>query len=372
MSNLSAIFKDPRQMLGKRLVRMLLIWIPLGIGLLFGGIFNWRRVPTEIPIAVWNRDDQSLSRAFLHHVDAMQAIRIGHQVTSAEEGKALFCAGEVLGVLEIPADFSRNLRVGKAVKVVFYQDFTYLLPGRTLGKAISRMELWQQEKGLKDFFQKNGLSGGALEFLQNPLKVEYHKLFNPSLDYSRYLLPGLIGGLLFQVLFLLGAKLFVWWHQGGGRQPSDLWRRIGWAVFLSYIPFFICFGLLFPLFHLGVGNPGLLALMHGPFSLATLLLGMLIAAMFRKEVMVVELIVGLGAVAFTLSGFTWPREMFPWILKHLVALYPLTWLLEEGSKIWYKTGYPVNWLAFFWQIILFGGVLTGLVYKRRNEGVLAD
>jgi ABC-type multidrug transport system permease subunit len=110
--------------------------------------------------------------------------------------------------------------------------------------------------------------------------------------------------------------------------------------------------------------------MHLGFALATLLLGMLIAGLFRREVMVAEIIVGLGAVAFTLSGFTWPREMFPWVLNRLVSLYPLTWLLEEGAKVWYGTGYALNWMAFVWLVLLFGGLLTLLIYKRRNEGVL--
>ena len=349
------------RMLGSRLVRILLIWVPLGIGLLFGFTFNWKRIPTEIPIAVWNRDDQSLSRDFLRHIDSLQSIRIIRRITDGEQGKELLCSGKVRGFIEIPKDFSKRLRTGRSVQVIFYQDFNFLLPGRTLTKAISKLELWQQELHLKEFFTRHGLSGSMLTFLENPLKVEYRKLYNPSLDYTRFLLPGLLTSLLFQSLLLLGGKLFLSWQQG------DLWRLIFAALLSSLIPFTICYIILFPLFSLDAGNLLQLLPIYILFSLATLLMGMLMAALLRQEVLTIEIIVALGAVGFTLTGFTWPREMYPAALRHLVGLYPLTWMYEESLKIWYRTGYTVNPLPLLGLIVLFAVPLSLLVHNRRNK-----
>ncbi len=367
MTGSKGLLAELHGLLGNRLYRILLLWAPLGIGLLFGWTFTWKRVPSEIPVAVWNRDGQALSRDFLRHVDSLQSIRIVRQLTESQTGKALLCSGEVAGFIEIPADFSQRLRSGRAVRIVFYQDFNYLLPGRTLTKAISKLETWQQEKELQNFFTENGLSGSALTFLENPLKIEYHKLFNPSLDYTQFLLPGLLGGLLFQVLFLLGGKLFIAWNQSGKRGLHSLWRMIGAAVAAALIPFAVCYGLLFPLFSLAVADPIRLLFVYILFALATLLMGMLIAALFQREVMTIELIVALGAVAFTLSGFTWPREMYPLLLRHLVGLYPLTWMFEESSKICYQTGYPLDLWPLLGLIVLYAGPLSLMVHLRRND-----
>lgn len=352
-----------------RLYRILLIWVPLGIGLLFGWTFSWERVPADIPIAVWNRDQQSLSRSFLRHVDSLPAMHISRLVSDDQEGKGLVCSGKVRGFLEIPPDFSQNLRLGRPARVIFHQDFNMLLPGRTLAKSMARMELWLQEEGLRTFFKKHGLSAAPLEFLANPLKIEYRKLFNPSLDYTQFLLPGLLCGLLFQILFLMGGKLFVSWHQPEERNPRGLWRRLFAALIASTIPFIIIFSFLFPLFSLGTGSlPQLLAL-YFLFAIASLLMGMTLAALFRREVMTIELIVGLGAVAFTLSGFTWPREMFPAVLRQLVGLYPLTWFLTESSKIWYHTQQALRIWPALAQILLYAGPLFFLVHHREVNRV---
>ncbi len=356
----------------------MLVLVPLGLGLLIGFTFAWKRVPRDIPVAVWNRDNQNLSREFLRYVDSTQAFALTKSVTDMEAGKAFFVSGEVRGFIVIPPDFSKNLNTGKPAHVIFYQDFNYLLPGRTLGKAISKIETWEQEKWLRRFFENKGISGGLADFLKNPIHIEYKKMFNESMEYTQFILPALFTTFLFQVLFLIGGTAYFFIPSESIRSLSDsfplkyLSIRIIVYLMLSIIPFIVTYGIVFPLFNCAMGNILILFVYYLLFTLATLLMGMLISALLRNQVMATEIIIGLGAVAFTLSGYTWPRYMFPALFDNIVGLYPLTSYLEESSKIWYKTGYRLSAIPLIILIFVYGVPLYFITWKRRSCYVKAS
>ncbi len=356
MKLFSLIAREIRAALKSKFFIAVLFLVPLVLGLFMGFTFTWKRIPQQIPVAVWNRDSQNLSREFLRSLNSTQAFHSTHIVTDIEAGKALLVSGKVRGFLIIPPDFSMSLRTGKQTRVIFFQDFNYLLPGRTLAKTISKVEGWEQERWFKYFFQQKGLSGTAAEFLKNPVRIEYRKLFNPTLEYTQFVLPGLLMAVLFQILIIVGGYSMFTSKESyvGVSALTFLAAKTITYLFLCMIPFGILYGLFFPLFDLLVGNVLLMFLYYLLFGLATLFLGMLIASIFKEPIFATEIIIALGAVAFTFSGFTWPRAMFPAFFKHAVVIFPLTSFLEESSKIWYQTHNPLNpWPLIILAVVFF-------------------
>lgn len=338
---------------------------PLLTGLLMGFAFGWSRTPREIPIAVWNQDGQKSSRDFLRFVNSAPAFRIDYQTGDFENGKKLIVSGKVRGFLIIPPDFSRDLKSEKQTSLVFYQDFNFLLPGRTLAKALSKLESWTRMEQTEAYFHKNGVAGKMADFLKDPVRIEYRKLFNPSLEYARYLTPGLLTALLFLSLLITGgASVFFNVHilQDKNRLIIPAVKTLAFLV-LSLIPFLIVFGVLFPLFGLDTGNIFILLGYYLLFAPATLWMGMITASLFREPVFATEVIMGLGAISFTISGFTWPRLMFPTAYQWASMAFPLTHYLDECGKIWYETGFAARPAPLALTAAAYGFILV-VLYRR--------
>lgn len=356
MKLFSLIASEIRMALKTRFFIAVLFLVPIVLGLFMGFTFTWKRIPQQIPVAIWNRDSQNLSRLFLRNLDSTQAFESTRFVTDMEAGKALLVAGKVRGFLVIPPDFSQSLRTGRQTQVVFYQDFNYLLPGRTLAKTISKIESWEQEKWLNHFFQQKGLAGKAAEFLKNPVRIEYRKLYNPTLEYTQFILPGLLMAVMFQILMIVGGYCMFTSKEAYSCVSALKFitaKTISY-VLLCMIPFGILYGLFFPLFSLLMGSVWLMFGYYFLFALASLFMGMLIASIFKEPIFATEMIIALGAVAFTFSGFTWPRAMFPAFFKVGVVIFPITTFLEESTKIWYQTGNPLNpWPLVILAVVYF-------------------
>ena len=79
--------------LRERSTRILLVWAPLGIGLLMGGVFLPRRAPGDLPVAVWDQDGSAASRRLLCDLAANQAFHITAVVTDMDGGQRLMAGG---------------------------------------------------------------------------------------------------------------------------------------------------------------------------------------------------------------------------------------------------------------------------------------
>jgi len=354
--------------LRKRPTRILLVWAPLGIGLLMGGVFLPRRAPGDLPVAVWDQDGSAASRRLLCDLAANQAFRIAAVVTDMDEGRRLMAGGRVRGFFIVPRGYARALARRDQAQVICYQDFTALLAGRTLSKNLYKLEASLQTRYLARTFQDLGMQPSATDFFATPLTVSYRKLFNPSLEYTQFLLPGILTATLFQVLVVI-AGIFFYGPAGtlAGEGPLGRWLAVRTATFLllSLLPFLVTSGLLFPLFGLATGPFWKLLIVFLPFALATLGLGLFLAALTRNPVITTELMIILGAAGFTFSGFTWPRAMFVPVVDWFAAAVPLTFLLEESSKVWYATGFAVNLLPLLVQATAYFALATVLLRFRR-------
>jgi ABC-2 family transporter protein len=69
-------------------------------------------LPTELPVAVLDRNGTNLSRAVIRMVDATSKIAIIEQVSDLAEGRRLTLSGQVYGLLP-PLDLERNACAGR-------------------------------------------------------------------------------------------------------------------------------------------------------------------------------------------------------------------------------------------------------------------
>lgn len=364
-----SILAELRYSLKTRFMRVLLILAPLFLGLVCGWIFVARRVPQKLPVAVWQRDDGRISRDLLRFLESNIAFSLQYRVSDFTTGKALLVSGKVRGFLVIPEDFSERLKRRQQARLILYEDFNFLLPGRTLHKNMYKVESWLQNTVLKEYFRETkGLDDTAAGFFSEPVAVNYRKLFNPPLEYTQFLLPGILFTLMFQVLAVLGGCVLFTNREalaGSSRHRFLLVKVIAHTI-LSLIPFTILYLLLFPLFGLAMGNPLKILGFYLLFSTSTLLLGMFVSTLTRNAVLATELMIILGAAGFTFSGFTWPRMVFIPLFRWGVYMLPITSFLEESSKIWYGSVLHTDVGPLLLLLVVLAG-LTALFIRRLDH-----
>jgi len=364
---LSLAKREAKACLHDRTFLILLVAAPIALNILFGAVFLPARTARGIPFAIWDQDGSQDSRQLVRFVRSNPAFDIRYVLADEEEGRRLLSQRKIRGFMIIPGDFSRQIARRETADVVVYEDFTFLLPGRTLMKNLYKVESWYQNDRLRESFKDKGIMAGGSRFLSAPAVVNFRPLFNPSLEYTRFILPGVLLAVLFQMMTLLGATGFFLNGEAYQGRPKSKFLAVKTAVLFLFflIPFAVTYGIFFPLLGLPQGLPIMMILIFSLFSLASIGMGLSVAALAGDQVLGTSVIIIFGAVGFTFSGYTWPYFLFPPLWKTLAYVFPITPFLEETTKIIYGTGFPVHlWKMAVPALAYLGLALAALKVKR--------
>ena len=188
-----------------------------------------------------------------------------------------------------------------------------------------------------------------------PVRNDTSKLFNPTYHYGYFLTPGLWISILGQLFLIFGA-LPLGKHLEEKQTISNIFYLIFGKLFvyaiISIIYFEILFQILFPVFQIPFyGNTfGAIALSI-LFIIATILLGMLMSAITGNRLDALKGCLLIGAPAFLLSGYTWPLDQMPTLMRTISYFIPLTTYLEGFRKI-FQQNMKLEFILPFSKILI--------------------
>lgn len=81
----------------------------------------------DVPIAVVDQDNSSMSRQLIRNLNSNQLIKVADRPTTLVEAKESYYRNKINGSIIIPKDFEQDIKRGKSVKVTAYEDSTYLI-----------------------------------------------------------------------------------------------------------------------------------------------------------------------------------------------------------------------------------------------------
>ena len=290
-------------------------------------------------MAVVDRDQSSLSRQLIRMVDATPGMQVAAQAPSVEAARTLVLTDRVYAVILLPAGMERDVRRGEAPKVVAYYNAQYLLPAslirRDLRSAVGTLSAGLELRAR----QSKGEPAHAARAHIEPIRVDYHTLFNPQLNYLYYLVAALLPTLLQIFVMVSGVHAFGielkdgtagdWMAAAGGRA----WRAVLGKA-LPYAAHFSVLGLftLVVLFRF-MGVP-----LHGHLQVVVAATLLFVAAYLAVALMVVAWTANLrfassiaalySAPAFAFVGITFPLMGMPVTGRVWGALLPLTHYLQ--------------------------------------------
>ncbi|MED0678688.1 ABC transporter permease [Aneurinibacillus thermoaerophilus] len=361
----------------------ILFLVPLLYTALFGYLYSTQRL-VDIPTVVFDGDNSQLSRQIVQAFEQTEAFHIIKHTLSENEVQQTIESGQARVGIIIPNDFSTRLKHGENVPVLTLVDGSNMLFSNSATRAanqvvttfsygVSSVKLKQQ--GLQD-------EQIAATFAQIPFRSRV--LYNPLFNYNEFLVYGLIGAILQQVL-LLGVALTVTRDKEKGIwNRFAVWRGLPWRIaYAKTAPYFLiglvnnvsAFALALYVFHLpfrGLFLPAFALAIS--FVFALLGIGYLASLFSGNQVGSTQITMLIAVPSFLLSGFTWPFEAMPHSLNVLGHLLPLTYFLDGVREIFIKGhGFEAIWrdcvtLGLMGAVTYFiAFVITPLFVKAENQ-----
>ena len=286
----------------------------------------------NMPVAVVDLDQTSISRRLIHEMQATPSVDIQLITNSYPEARRAMQEGKVYGIFVIPEDFYSDLVAFKRPQVDFYVTNAYTVGGNTAYKQMLTMVNLTSGAFQREVLRKKGLPDDVIMHRIQPLTVEGHMVANPWGNYSVYLvstiLPGILGLIcLMLTIFAIGFELkmrtsHAWLQAAGGNYTVAMIGKLIPYTVLYVVLGVTCNVILFRFLHFPVAGSswrligGILLLVFAMEGLAITLIGLL--PTLRDAISIGALY---GMLGFSLSGFTYP------VMNMLPAFQAVTWLM---------------------------------------------
>ena len=305
--------------------------------LFLGGIYFHGYVK-NMPIAVIDNDNTKLSRTITRYLNTSYAFDVNYKLSDVNELKNLFAENKIFMGIVIPKDTQKNIKKSLPTDISFYIDGSNFLTAN-LSEIEGVNIIGTINAGLKStMMKKRGIQAAHAKSMMLPIRNDTSKLFNPSYNYGYFLTPGLWLSVLGQLFLMFGTLTIGKKLEEKNYKTKNIFYFIFGKLFvytiISIIYFEILFRIFFPAFLIPFdGNTSGAIILSTLFIISTILLGMLMSAVTGNRLDGLKGCLLIGAPAFLLSGYTWPLDQMPTLIRTISYLIPLTSYLEGFRKI---------------------------------------
>jgi ABC-2 type transport system permease protein len=287
----------------------------------------------NLPLAVLDRDRSPASRSLLEAFRVADYFRIAYDVDSEEELRELVDRGLVGVGLIIPPDYGRQLASGGKADVAFILDgsdpsvaSTALSAGQLIAQA------YATDIQVERFDRLGVAAPGGL-----PIEVHTQVWYNPDMQDSYFMVPGVAGMVLYALTSILTASAVVRERERGTIEQLIVTPIRPWELMLGKL---LPYGalalvntlevLLIGALWFGVpirGSLLLIFLLSALFLLTSLAIGLLAStvANTQQEAILTVFITLLPSIF--LSGFFFPIAAMPRALQLISYVVPLRYYL---------------------------------------------
>ncbi len=317
------IFRDPRTL-------ALILVMPIIQMFLLG--YAATTDVKNISIAVWDQSRTPESRALLDAFRSANYFKISYAVLSEREIQSLIESGDIRAALVIPPDYSRRLLEGDA-QVSMILDGSDATVGST---ALSTANLIGQSYSIKILTEQASRQGRAA-MVKPPLEVRTRVWYNPDLVSAYFMIPGMIGMILYFIMALLTASSIVREREHGTIEQLIVTPVRSWELVTGKVLPYVVLGFFDAAEVLIVGHfwfkvpirsdLGLVVGTSGLLLLSSLGIGLFAStvANTQQEAFLTVLFTMLPSIF--LSGFFFPLEAMPKVLQIISYFIPLRYFL---------------------------------------------
>jgi ABC-2 type transport system permease protein len=318
------IMRDPRTL-------VLVMVIPVMQLFLLG--YSATNDVRNVPMAVYNQDRGSAARDLLDAYRAADYFRLAYEVYSEDELRQLIDGGQARAGIIIPPDYSQRILSGGSAEVAFILDGSDPTVAST---SLSAAQLIGQQHATQILVQRLA-SRGLSTAVQLPVDIRSQVLYNPDLISAYFMIPGMIGMILYALTSILTATAIVRERERGTIEQLIVTPIRPWELMVGKLLPYVILAFLntFEVMLLGRfwfkvpirGDMGLILGVSLLFLMSSLGMGLLAStiANTQQEAMLIVWMTLLPSLF--LSGFFFPLEAMPKVLQWISYIFPLRYYL---------------------------------------------
>ena len=359
------LWKEFVQMRRDRFTLGMMVGLPAIQLLLFG--FAIRTEVRHLPTVVLDESRTTESRALVDAIRNTGNFDIVGSASGRDEVKRLVERGDARAAVIIPPDYEANIKRRRTAQAQVIVDAADPLASSA---AISGATLAGQAR-----------SAAIVPSARRPapIDVRVRPWYNPGLESSVYIVPGVIGLLLTLTLLMITSMALVRERERGtleqlivtpiSKMGIMLGKVLPFAV-VGYVQVTVILILGRFVFDVPIrGNVALLYLITAPFIVASLALGLLVSTVVRTQVQAMQLSFVFILPTVLLSGFMFPREAMPTVAQWLGAAFPVTYYLRVLRGILLKgVGMDALWRDTL-ALAAFAVVLIAFSVRRFQKNI---
>ncbi len=358
------VLKEFLQLKRDRITFGMVVGIPLVQLALFGYAINTD--PKHMPTVVIAADHSEFTRSFLAALEQSEYFRIVGEAPDEAAGRAALARGEAVFVLNVPANFTRDLLRGERPALLVEADATD--PVAT-GTALGAVEQIARSVVRKDV-------GGATGYLapgEAPFAVHVHRLYNPEASSRNNIVPGLMGVILTLMMVLMTGLAMTRERERGTMENLLAMPVRPFEVMAGKVVPYIAIGLLQVTLILlvavfvfrvpFVGSLSALYLASLLFVAANLTVGIMLSSLAKNQLQAMQMTVFYFMPNLLLSGFMFPFQGMPKWAQGIGNVLPLTYFLRLVRGIFLKgSGWMDLWPSI-WPLMVFTLVVMAIAVK---------
>lgn len=371
--------KELTQLRRDRTTFGMVVMIPLIQLVLFGYAINTN--VRDIPVALVDQSNTTLSRVLAQAVEATQVVRFTERYAEIPQAQEAISAGRVRAALIIPADVSQRIARSAAVSPRLET------PPATDGPTSRPVAQWLVDgsdtmiaaaiKGLR--------SMPLAELLRKPVNrmtptFEVALLFNPEQRTAINIVPGLVAIILTMTMVMFTSAAIVRESERGNMEmlintpvrPIELMLgKIVPYIGIGIVQTAIILVLGHLLFAVPLdGSLGALAATTLAFIGASLALGLVLSTIATSQLQAMQMTLFILLPSILLSGFMFPYEGMPVPAQYIAEVLPVTHFMRtiravvlRGAGL-HEVAFDTLWLVGF---MLVGLVVASLRFKKRLD-----
>lgn len=334
--------RECRRILADR--RMLAIL--LGVPLLYATLLNimyMERVVNNIPTAIYDSSGTALSRAAVKAFSDSERFKITTTVNSEAEMRRALETRQVQVVIVIPKDYAEDIKRGAGSKIMVAVNGTNFLYSNAVLSSAGEIVGTISGAITVSTLEGSGYLPDKAKNMARPVQLATRIWYNPYFNYPNFLMLGLVGTVIQQVLMLFVA-IAIAREKEEGTLKELIARNYSAAQVVTgkVIPYFLVnlisinvalaecwyfFGIPFK------GSIANLLLMEVLFLGAITALAIFLSIVCRNQLEATQLAMLFALPSFLFSGYTWPLDSMPVLARAIAAILPLTYFVTNLRDI---------------------------------------
>jgi ABC-2 type transport system permease protein len=360
------IIRDPRSL-------ALAVSIPILLLLLFG--YALTLDVDNIPTVVYDLDRTPRSRDLTDRFLSSKYFQLQATTQSYSHLQEMLDTGQALMGLVIPADFSRDLELGREAAIQVLMDGTDANTATiALGYASAITLLYSQEL-MKEKMIRLGMGK-----MSPPIEPRIRIWFNPDLESKNFIVPGLIAVIMaILAAILTSGTIAREWERGSMEQLISTPVRKGELILGKLIPYFaiglidLTLSVLMGRYLFGVplrGSGFLLFSLASLFLLGAICQGVLVSIITKNQLLSSQISIILSYLpTFILSGFIYPIHNMPQFIQFVTYIVPGRYFVAILKGIYSKgIGLEILWVEGL-LLALYAGGMTFWAHKRFQKRI---